>query len=188
MTRLAFAALLALLVPVPAHAVPNEPLSREACRFWTPLQEQYPYDDGRNYAVLWSHPVYVGIENAVVTCTVQLGADTTHAGADSVVRSSASTQGVALLAPTTVTYDLAGYFSYCSQVTYASGRAYYWNAETGGWSTDPTVPCETLRPFGPPPQEAPGVVPALTREYGSPVVCPVVGEDVWLGGMLLADC
>lgn len=138
----------AVSVPAAAHATPGTSMT---CGFASIADPTGEAQTGE----VDSGPIVLGDATAwgSVTCTLQTGANWLHSDADAAFATSAVTPGVAMLAPTLVTYPLAeGESIYlCTRVDIAGGATYYWESshwywpndgEAGRWSTDPDAHCD----------------------------------------------
>jgi hypothetical protein len=133
--------------PVAGHA---EPSSLTTCGF---VSIADPTGDAQTGEVDSGPVVLGGTAWGSVTCTIQTGLNRRHADADAASATSPVTPGVALLAPTPISYPLADGDSvyFCTRVDVTGGATYYWessewywpnNGESGRWSTDPDARCD----------------------------------------------
>lgn len=148
-------------------------------------------------ALVRDNPVSV-----TLTCSIQVGWTTDHTGTP-VASVSASGDGVAVLAPTPVTFDDPSgdsFFGLCTRLdlTGQDGgtSTLYWDVYEEEFSTDPTVPCGPV--FCPlSARDACNSLPDLVRvifERVDSELCPVFADefgddgDVYVGDELVWDC
>jgi hypothetical protein len=122
-------------------------------------------------------------QSGTLTCTIQVGANSTHAGADAPGgKVSSSGTGVVVIPPTVVSYtatpEQAVYV--CTQFTYTGGGTVYYDADgddgstdAGHWSADADSACGPFN-VSPAPGE-PGPVEDLVLLIDA-IACPVLKE------------
>jgi hypothetical protein len=92
-------------------------------------------------------------QSGTLTCTVQVGLNTTHASADAPGgKVSASGSGAVTIPPSLVSYTARPYDDVwlCAQFTYTGGGTVYWHndndddptTETGHWTADANSACQ----------------------------------------------
>ncbi len=120
--------------------------------------------------------------SGTLTCTIQVGANSTHAGADAPGgKVSANGTGVVVIPPSVVSYTAAPEQAVylCSQFTYTGGGTVYFHADndddpstdTGHWSADANSECGLAISASTP--EEPGPVNELELLIDS-LICPTL--------------
>lgn len=106
-----------------------------------------------------------------MTCTLQHGANSTHAGADTASASSLFLPQAVVLPPTFVTFrpPAGAPIFICTQMKINS-TTYYHDDSTSSWSTSTSVPCKPYRLGGDIGEE----VDRILVEEVDPVLCPVL--------------
>lgn len=191
MRSLAAGVALLALAAVPPAAADDLPPTGLVCNFST-VGEPSPPEEQRGAALVHAGPMVVtglaGTAPARVTCSLQVN-DDTHAGPDIATVTSVASSGVVALPPTTVPYavDYWANLVMCTRLEVEGGATYYLDAAHDEWGTDPSVTCVT--PWEDPPVLDPfGYLDALFVEHVDPVVCPVLGGDVWVAPDAGWDC
>jgi hypothetical protein len=177
MRALVLAALACSATVGPAHANAAGPASAPSCGFTV---FNHPLANERQVFVIDGTAVVIADgtdpRTGRMVCTLQSGER--HSDPDALVARSLTTAGVVELPPTPgeVEPDDPFNFNVCAQVEIDGAGTFYWDALTDEWTTDSSVFCvddSFHDPF---------------VEYVDPVVCPVLGGDVYAADVLLWDC
>jgi hypothetical protein len=99
--------------------------------------------------VLSGGPVFIsdpdtGLASGTLTCTVQVGNNTVHWGADAPGgKASVSGTGIGVLPSSVISYTAAPVddVHLCTQFTYTGGPTFYWDGTRRVWTSDANAPC-----------------------------------------------
>lgn len=124
----------------PAYAAVDDPGPGLTCQYTDTTNATT--QPGTRSGVLSGGPL-VTDGSVTLTCRLQLNVNT-HSGGGWIMQVQAHGTGVVTAGPAAVSFGAGpgDVVHLCTEFTDSDGTTYYWDGETGEWSTDPRVACD----------------------------------------------